>query len=62
MKVSDFIKLYKQDSIVQTIAEAIKPNEEALIKLKGITGSLDAVISSAVYSLNHQNHFPNGTT
>lgn len=57
MKVSDFIKLYRQDSIVQTIAEAIKPNEQALIKLKGITGSLDAVISSAVYSLNHQNHF-----
>ena len=56
MKVSDFVKLYKQDSIVQTIAEAIKPNEPSLIKLKGITGSLDAVISSAVYSLNHQNH------
>lgn len=56
MKVSDFLKLYKQDSIVQTIAEAIKPNEPALIKLKGITGSLDAVISAAVYSLNHQNH------
>ena len=56
MKVSDFLKLYKQDSIVQTIAEAIKPNEPALIKLKGITGSLDAVISSAVYGLNHQNH------
>jgi transcription-repair coupling factor (superfamily II helicase) len=56
MKVTDFLKLYKQDSIVQTIAEAIKPNEDSLIKLKGITGSLDALISSAVYSLNHQNH------
>ena len=56
MKVSDFLKLYKQDGIVQTIAEAIKPNEPAVVKLKGITGSLDSVISSAVYSLNHQNH------
>lgn len=56
MKVSDFLKLYKQDGIVQTIAEAIKPNEHAVIKLKGIAGSLDAVIGSAIFSLNHQNH------
>jgi transcription-repair coupling factor (superfamily II helicase) len=56
MKVSDFLKLYKQDGIIQTIAEAIKPNEPAVIKLKGITGSLDAVIGSAIFSLNHQNH------
>jgi len=41
---------------VQTIAEAIKPNEHAVIKLKGIAGSLDAVIGSAIFSLNHQNH------
>lgn len=56
MKVSDFIKLYKQDSIVQTIAETIKPNESIHIKLKGLSGSLDAVISAAVFSINHQNH------
>jgi len=56
MKVSDFLKLYKQDSIIQTIAERIKPNEPMQIKLRGMTGSLDAVISAAVYSLNHQNH------
>ncbi|MEN8248487.1 MAG: transcription-repair coupling factor [Bacteroidota bacterium] len=56
MKVSDFLKLYKQDSIIQTIAEAIKPNESGYTKLKGLVGSLDAVISAAVYSINHQNH------
>jgi transcription-repair coupling factor (superfamily II helicase) len=56
MKVSDFLKLYKQDSIVQTIAEAIKPNESTSIKLKGLTGSVDAMICAAIYSLNHQNH------
>ncbi len=56
MKVADFLKLYKQDSIVQTIAETIKPNELALVQIKGLTGSLDAVISAAVYNLNHQNH------
>lgn len=56
MKVSDFLKLYKQDSIINTIAEAIKPNEHRYVKLKGLAGSLDAVIGSAVYSINHQNH------
>ena len=56
MKVSDFLKLYKQDSIVQTIAEAIKPNESANIKIKGLVGSLDAIMGASVYSLDHQNH------
>jgi len=56
MKVSDFVKLYRQDSIIQTIAEAIKPNESAKIELRGLTGSIDAVISAAVFSINHQNH------
>lgn len=56
MKVSDFLKLYKQDGIIQTIAESVKPNEPNRIQLKGISGSLDAAISAAVYGLNHQNH------
>jgi transcription-repair coupling factor (superfamily II helicase) len=56
MKVADFLKLYKQDGIVQTIAEATKPNEAANIKVKGLAGSLDAVIGATVYNLNHQNH------
>jgi transcription-repair coupling factor (superfamily II helicase) len=56
MKVADFLKLYKQDSIVQTIAEAIKPNEPAVVRLKGLSGSLDTIISAAIFSLNHQNH------
>lgn len=56
MKIVDFLKLYKQDSIIQTIAEAIKPNESTLVQLKGLTGSLDAVIGAAIYSNGYQNH------
>jgi len=56
MKVVEFLKLYKQDSIIQTIAEVIKPNESGLIQLKGLSGSLDAVIGAAVYNIGHQNH------
>ena len=56
MKVTDFLKVYKNDGVVQTIAEAIKPNEDKVVKLKGISGSLDAVLAAAIYGINHQNH------
>jgi len=56
MKAKDLIKLYKNDGVVQTIAEAIKPNEPQNIQLKGLVGSLDAVLISALHSINHQNH------
>ena len=54
MKVKDFIKIYKEDAVVQTIAEKVKPNETSHIRLKGLVGSLDAVIAASVYQLNRQ--------
>lgn len=54
MKVKDFIKIYREDAVVQTIAEKIKPNETSHIRLKGLVGSLDAVIAASVYQLNKQ--------
>ncbi len=56
MKVKDLLKLYRDDSVVQTIAESAKLNEGLSIKIQGLIGSLDAVIVSALYSINHQNH------
>lgn len=56
MKAKDLIKLYKNDGLIQTIAEAIKPNESGSIQLKGLVGSLDAVAICALYGVNHQNH------
>ncbi len=56
MKIKDFLKLYKEDAILQTIAAEIKPNENKNIHLKGIVGSLDAVFLAAVQGQNHQNH------
>lgn len=54
MKIRDFIRIYKEDPIVQTIAEKVKPNEELHVQLKGLVGSLDAVIAASVYQLNKQ--------
>jgi len=54
LKIRDFIRIYKEDPIVQTIAEKVKPNEELHVQLKGLVGSLDAVIAASVYQLNKQ--------
>ncbi|MDN5214613.1 transcription-repair coupling factor [Fulvivirgaceae bacterium BMA12] len=56
MKINDFLKLYKEDGLIQTIGECMKPNESKHIILKGLVGSLDAVVAAALYKLNHQNH------
>lgn len=56
MKIKDFVKLYKEDPFLQTIAAAIKPNEDSWIQLKGLVGSLDAVTIAATQNINKQNH------
>ena len=56
MKITDFLKLYKNNSLVLGVADAIKPNDTFRLKIKGLVGSLDAIIAAAVYGLNHQNY------
>jgi transcription-repair coupling factor (superfamily II helicase) len=52
----DFIQTYYRDPFIRTIAELIKPNDKQKICLKGLNGSLDAVVATAIHQLNHQNH------
>jgi transcription-repair coupling factor (superfamily II helicase) len=52
----DFISLYTNDGLVQTVAEKIRPNERQRVQLRGLFGSLDAVIIAAIYNLSHQNY------
>ena len=42
--------------MVREVAGAVRPNESQNIRLKGLSGSLDSLIASAVYSINKQNH------
>ncbi len=56
MKGRDFIKLFKSESNTIGLAEHIKPNEDISLQVKGLVGSLDAVIAATVYAQNHQNH------
>ncbi|MDZ7900624.1 MAG: transcription-repair coupling factor [Arcicella sp.] len=53
MLVKDFLTLYREDGFVKTIAEQIKsPNDYPNVQIKGVLGSLDAVIASAVHLIN----------
>ncbi|WP_439881152.1 transcription-repair coupling factor [Pontibacter sp. MBLB2868] len=53
MKVTDFLELYRLDGVVQTIAQRLKADEPYRLQIKGMAGSLDAVLASAVYTLNY---------
>ena len=55
MKIKDFIKLYKDDAILQTMVASLKPNEDQTIQFKGLVGSLDAIAVAVSHLLNHQN-------
>jgi len=56
LKLREFIQLYKSDSFIKTVADETKPNTHHAIQLKGLSGSLDAVVSAAIYYSNHQNY------
>jgi transcription-repair coupling factor (superfamily II helicase) len=51
----EFISSYTADSLVRTVVERIKPNERQQIQIRGLFGSLDAVLITAIYHLSHQN-------
>ena len=54
MDLKEFLKYYRSDGFVQTVAESAKPNDGQKIQLHGLVGSLDTVIASTVQFLNHQ--------
>ena len=54
MKPKDLLKWYREDGIVQTIAESIKPNISGHVQIHGLVGSFDAVLSASVFQLIHQ--------
>ncbi len=56
MKAHEFISLYRTDSLVQTLAEGIRMFTSKSVRIKGLHGSLDAVIFSAVFKSVRANH------
>jgi len=56
LKAHEFISLYRADSLVQTLAEGIRTSHSKSIRIKGLHGSLDALIFSAVFKSVRSNH------
>lgn len=56
MDQRELLSLYKSQATVQALAKTAKPNISKAISLKGLMGSLDAIIAAATYRLNQQNH------
>ena len=56
LRAVDFLSLYKSDSLVQNLAEGIRTSTTKTLRLKGLTGSLDAVILAAVYKSVRASH------
>jgi transcription-repair coupling factor (superfamily II helicase) len=54
LKVQDFITLYTEDSLLKTLAGYLKPDKHHCIQLKGLKGSLDAVIAASLHRINEQ--------
>jgi transcription-repair coupling factor (superfamily II helicase) len=52
LKAKEFLKLYQEDSLIQTIAGQIRPTSPHRVQLKGLIGSLDAVLAAAIYQIH----------
>ncbi|GAB2544836.1 transcription-repair coupling factor [Rufibacter soli] len=56
MKATQFLDLYRQDPVVQTVAQRLQAPEPQHIQLKGLVGSLDAVVASALQIMHPGTH------
>ena len=54
MKPHELLKIYEEDSFIKTLLEEIKLKKNLYIK--GLSGSLDAIIASVNYKVNPQHN------
>lgn len=51
MRVSDFLNIYRADGFIKTVAAEIKASNNN-VQLKGVSGSLDAVLVAALFKIH----------
>jgi len=54
LKANDFLSIYSADSFIKTVAAGIKAPIAKNILIKGLSGSLDAIVLSAVFQIHPQ--------
>lgn len=56
MRASDFLSIYKADGFIKTVAAGIKASSPTNIRIKGLSGSLDAMVLAAAFKLHPQDY------
>lgn len=51
MRANDFLNIYTADGLIKTVAADIHASSPSHVKLKGLSGSLDAVILAATFKI-----------
>lgn len=56
VRASDFLSIYRADGFMKTVAAGIKAHSPSNIRLKGLSGSLDAVVVATTWNLHPQDY------
>ena len=56
MRAQDFLSIYSADGLIKTVAAGIKASEQKNLRIRGLSGSLDAILVSAAFKLHHQDY------
>ena len=56
MKAGDFLTIYRADGFMKTVAAGIKTPAPSNIRIKGLSGSLDAVVLAASFKLHPRDY------
>ncbi len=56
LRADEFIEIFKSDGLVRTLAEGITTPKSNCVRLKGVSGSLDAVLFAAAFKATRADH------
>lgn len=56
MKANDFLSIYRADGLIKTVAAGIKAPDPKNIRIKGLAGSLDALLLASCFKIHHQDY------
>ncbi|MEX2235028.1 MAG: transcription-repair coupling factor [Cyclobacteriaceae bacterium] len=56
MRASDYLSIYRADGFIKTVAAGIKASTPSNIRVKGLSGSLDAILVAASFKLHPQDY------
>jgi transcription-repair coupling factor (superfamily II helicase) len=54
VRATDFLSIYRADGLIKTVAAGIKTSTKQNHRIKGLSGSLDAVVLASVWKILHQ--------